>query len=223
MLNTNGTTDSDSTSDSTRRSVIAGGAVSSDWIDMACRGPATTTSTSGASTTRPLDIANSTGHRQLKKWLRRDSPPARVTIEASGIYSLDVALARYETKQVELMVAHPKALKNYRGARQRRAKTDRVDARLICDFCQHMHFEPWSPTRRAAGPTSGAAGAPTRATAHQRLAWWGGPAGRSACLSAKRPSRRPSRRRWRPGPTRRPASAAGLHLRSSMSQTVFQS
>lgn len=135
MLNVNDSTGYDSTS----HYVIAGGDVSSDWIDMACLRPG-----SDRLHQRRFDNTPS-GHRQIEKWLRKGGQPVRVTIEASGIYSLDVALALHEAKEVELMVAHPKALKDYRGARQRRAKTDRVDARLICDFCQRMPFEPWSP------------------------------------------------------------------------------
>jgi len=138
MFNANDNT-GEAWDDNAGRYVIAGGDVSSNWIDMACLRPG-----SDHLHERRFDNTPS-GHRRLKKWLRRDGHPARVTIEASGIYSLDVALALYEAEQVDLMVAHPKALKDYRGARQRRAKTDRVDARLICDFCQRMPFEPWSP------------------------------------------------------------------------------
>lgn len=125
--------------DNAKAYVIAGGDVSSDWIDMACRRPDT-----DRLYRRRFDNTPS-GHRQLAKWLRKDDHPVRVTIEASGIYSLDIALALHEADKIELMVAHPKALKDYRGVRMRRAKTDRVDAKLICDFCQRMPFQAWNP------------------------------------------------------------------------------
>lgn len=119
--------------------VVAGGDVSNDWIDVACRRPGT-----DQLDERRFDNTPN-GHRQIARWLRTGDHLVRLCIEASGVYSLDVALALDETDQVELMVAHPKALKDYRSARGRRAKTDRVDARLICDYCQRMPFEAWSP------------------------------------------------------------------------------
>jgi transposase len=119
--------------------VIAGGDVSRDWIDLACRRPGTDRLDQRRFDNTPA------GHRQIAQWLRSGDYPVRLCIEASGVYSLDVALALEETDHVELMVAHPKALKDYRGARGRRAKTDRVDARLICDYCQRMPFEAWCP------------------------------------------------------------------------------
>ena len=33
------------------------------------------------------------GHKALISWLRKDKAPARVSLEATGIYSLDLALA----------------------------------------------------------------------------------------------------------------------------------
>lgn len=121
------------------RYVIAGGDVSCDWIDLACRRPGT-----ACLDERRFDNTPA-GHRQIERWLRTGDHPVRLCIEASGVYSLDLALALHEADEVDLMVAHPKALKAYRGARQRRAKTDRVDARLLCDYCLRMPFQAWRP------------------------------------------------------------------------------
>lgn len=137
------------TSSSTIAPIVAGADVSKDWLDLVCQPP-------GQETVAERRFDNtSTGHNRLIRWLRKKSSSVkgssvRITIEASGIYSLDLALALHEASGIELMVAHPKALKDYRGARGRRAKTDRVDARLICDFCRRMPFEAWTPPSKEA-------------------------------------------------------------------------
>lgn len=107
----------------------AGCDVSCDWIDVACRRP-------GQSRLYERRFDNtSSGHRQLIEWLGcRDATSnaaalARVVVEASGIYSLDLALALDRAEGVELMVAHPKAVKDYRGAQLRRSKTDQLENR----------------------------------------------------------------------------------------------
>lgn len=128
---------------------IAGADVSRDWIDVARQQSDNSVPSGGDSNSdsvceRRFDNTP-TGHSQLIEWLRTTGAQVRITIEASGIYSLDLALALHGAAGTELMVAHPKALKNYRSARGRRAKTDRVDARLICDFCRRMPFQAWEP------------------------------------------------------------------------------
>jgi transposase len=126
---------------------VAGADVSRDWIDVACQKVACQKQgRQGHDSIAERRFDNTpAGHDRLIEWLRKGGLPARITIEASGIYSLDLALALWEAEGIELMVAHPKALKNYRSARGRRAKTDRVDARLICDFCRRMPFQAWTP------------------------------------------------------------------------------
>lgn len=55
----------------------------------------------------------SAGHRRLVAWI---DAPARVCIEASGRYGLDLALALHKAENVEVMVANPRAVKNFREA-----------------------------------------------------------------------------------------------------------
>lgn len=85
------------------------------------------------------------GHGQLIQWLIKLGEPVRVVVEASGIYSLDLALALHQAEAVEVMVANPRALKDYRRAHMQRSKTDKVDATIICDYAQRMPFVPWQP------------------------------------------------------------------------------
>lgn len=88
------------------------------------------------------------GHQRLIQWLTRPGSPVRVVVEASGIYSLDLALALHEAHSVEVMVANPRALKDYRRAHMQRSKTDKVDATIICDYARRMPFTPWQPPSR---------------------------------------------------------------------------
>jgi transposase len=94
----------------------------------------------------PCTLPNtSAGHRQLVKLLTRRGASARVCLEATGVYSLRLALALQRAERVEVMVVNPRASKDFQRARLTRAKTDRVDARGILEFLQRMAFVPWTP------------------------------------------------------------------------------
>ena len=88
-----------------------------------------------------------TGHQRLIAWMHNST---RVCMEASGRYGLDIALALFEAEGVEVMVANPRAIKNFREASMRRSKTDALDAEVLCDYAQRMPFEPWEPPEEAA-------------------------------------------------------------------------
>ena len=81
------------------------------------------------------------GHKKLIHWL--GTGPVRVVLEASGAYSLDLALALHRAESVEVMVANPRALKDYRRSKMEPSKTDKVDATIICDYAYRMEFVPW--------------------------------------------------------------------------------
>jgi transposase len=85
------------------------------------------------------------GHRQLLKWLSKGGRSVQVCLEATGLYSLDVALALHRHRRTEVMVANPKAIKHYAQAHMQRGKTDPLDAQLLCDYSQRMRFVPWVP------------------------------------------------------------------------------
>ena len=61
-------------------------------------------------------------------------------LEATGVYSLVVALALDRHPRTEVMAVNPRAIKNYAGTRLQRARTDAVNAQLILDFVQRMDF-----------------------------------------------------------------------------------
>lgn len=87
--------------------------------------------------------------RKLCQSLRRRKRPIRVCLEATGIYSLDIALALHEADGVEVMVVNPRAARSFADALMTRAKTDPVDAGVLLEFAERMPFGPWQPPSRA--------------------------------------------------------------------------
>lgn len=85
------------------------------------------------------------GHRRLTARLRREDQPVQVVMEATGVYGLDLALTLAKTAGIDVMVANPRAARRFAQALMQRAKTDRVDARMLCQFAQSMPFEAWQP------------------------------------------------------------------------------
>lgn len=90
---------------------------------------------------------NPAGHRKLIKWATKRHQPARVTMEATGVYSLPFALALHETAGIEVSVMNPRAIKNFAVAQMQRGKTDALDALAILEYNLRMEFQPWQPPR----------------------------------------------------------------------------
>ena len=88
---------------------------------------------------------NTAGHRLFCTWLTSGSRKARVVVEATGIYSLDLSLALHEHPRIEVMVANPRALKNFAGASMQRSKTDPLDAASTLEYAIRMPFVQWEP------------------------------------------------------------------------------
>src|SRR5439155_19236866 len=85
------------------------------------------------------------GHKKLVRWLMRGGRAARVVLEATGTYSLDVALALHRTQGIAVMVANPRAIKQFTGALMQRSKTDLTAAVALRDFVIRMPFVAWQP------------------------------------------------------------------------------
>ena len=85
------------------------------------------------------------GHRQAARWILRGANGARVCLEATGIYHLQLALCLARTAGIELMVLNPKASRRFAEAQLIRAKTDRVDADGLLEYLRRMPFRPWTP------------------------------------------------------------------------------
>jgi transposase len=94
----------------------------------------------------PKEFANDpAGHRKLCRSLSRGGRTARVCLEASGIYHLDLALALVRTPGIEVMVANPRAMRAFAQALAERSKTDPLDAGVSLEFLKRMPFQPWEP------------------------------------------------------------------------------
>ena len=83
------------------------------------------------------------GHKALIGWLRKDKVPARVSLEATGIYSLDLALALDQAEGIEVAVLNPKLIHRF-AQTLRRSKTDSADAQVLAEYSCRMPFTPWS-------------------------------------------------------------------------------
>lgn len=83
------------------------------------------------------------GHRKLIRWLTKSRRPVRVCLEATGVYGFDLSLALHRTKGIEVMVANPRAIKDFAGAFLQRSKTDALDAVVLLEFVKRMPFQIW--------------------------------------------------------------------------------
>jgi transposase len=66
----------------------------------------------------------------------------RVSLEATGIYSLDLALALDAAAQIEVVVLNPKLVNRF-AQTLRRSKTDAADAAVLAEYSQRMPFTAW--------------------------------------------------------------------------------
>lgn len=121
-----------------RKPILAGIDVSSEDFAVAWENP--------GKSFREARFANTTsGHRKLCSLLTRNGRSARVCLEATGIYHLDLALALHRTPGIQVMVANPRAPKDFHRARMRRTKTDATDAAVLVEFLKSMPFRAWKP------------------------------------------------------------------------------
>jgi transposase len=82
------------------------------------------------------------GHRALIAWLRNGNALVRVSLEATGIYSLDLALALDGAEGIEVAVLNPKLIHRF-AQTLRRSKTDSADAQVLAEYSRRMPFAPW--------------------------------------------------------------------------------
>lgn len=91
-----------------------------------------------------LEVANTpAGHRALIRRLTKKGRAARVCLESTGVYGLDLALALERAPRIEVMVVNPRAAKRFAGALMQRSKTDAIDAGVLREYAARMPFEPW--------------------------------------------------------------------------------
>jgi len=87
------------------------------------------------------------GHQALIAWLGKHGSTARVSLESTGIYSMDLALALSAAPGIELAVLNPRAVHRF-AQTFGRSKTDRADAVALSEYSLRMPFTPWrAPSR----------------------------------------------------------------------------
>lgn len=89
------------------------------------------------------------GHRALIAWLQSRGSSARVCLEATGIYGLDLAMALEKAGGIEVSVLNPRNAARF-AETLRRSKTDLADAQVLAEYARRMPWEPWQPPPRAA-------------------------------------------------------------------------
>lgn len=98
------------------------------------------------------EYANSAaGHQQLRQRLQQLGGVVRIAMEASGTYSLDVALVLAGMgERVQLEMVNPRRARRFAESLGQRSKTDPVDARALCQYAQRMPMLRWQPPSIAA-------------------------------------------------------------------------
>ena len=85
------------------------------------------------------------GHRRLLTWLGRTGAGIRVTLEATGVYSLDLAMFLAAADDIELAVVNPKLIRRFAQSLDERSKDDPRDARILLEYSVRMPFRRWYP------------------------------------------------------------------------------
>lgn len=93
---------------------------------------------------------NPSGHKRICKRITKDGFVTRVCVEATGVYTLDMAFALRSHPGIEIMVLNPKLSRRFAEASSKRGKDDKVDAASLADFSRRMDFRPWVPPSKAA-------------------------------------------------------------------------
>ena len=117
------------------KEVVVGIDVSQHWLDVSRQ------SARRVSTARFANRA--AAHRQLGRWLTKGGRHARVVLEATGNYSVDVAVELHQHRRITVMMANPRAVKKFRDACLQRAHTDATSAEILREFAQRMPFVAW--------------------------------------------------------------------------------
>jgi transposase len=95
---------------------------------------------------RSRSFANSSeGWRQLIAWLAKEKVrQVHACLEATGRYSLGIALALHEAGHVVSLV-NPAQIRDFARTKLGRNKTDQVDAAHIREYAELFKPRPWTP------------------------------------------------------------------------------
>lgn len=85
------------------------------------------------------------GHRALISAVTKGGAHARIVVEATGTYHVDLAISLAGHRRCDVSVLNPRVTKAFHHAQSIRAKTDSVDAKSLCEFALRMDLVPWTP------------------------------------------------------------------------------
>jgi len=88
---------------------------------------------------------SSEGYAQFAAWLKEHGvSKAHICMEHTGCY--EKAFAEFLIAQgYKVSIVDSGRIRGYKQSRGRKAKTDKIDAKDICDFCRTYKPEPWNP------------------------------------------------------------------------------
>jgi len=85
------------------------------------------------------------GFKKLSKWLKNKAAvQARACMEATGRYGDALALYLHQEGH-QISMVNPARTKKYAESQLQRNKTDKVDAKVIADFCRTQEPRLWTP------------------------------------------------------------------------------
>ena len=115
-------------------------------LDVGARQLVVAISPDGVAMTMHEYANTAAGHKQLGRRLQQLPGVVRVVLEASGTYSLDVALLLARLGEgVQLQVVNPRRARRFAESLGQRSKTDPVDTRALCQYAQRMPMVRWQP------------------------------------------------------------------------------
>lgn len=86
------------------------------------------------------------GFTKLQAWLdNRGVDPLHACMEATGVYGQALADFLHGGAGVKVSVVNPFAIKSFGQSRLRRNKTDKLDAKLIAEYCKTLAPPAWQP------------------------------------------------------------------------------
>lgn len=96
--------------------------------------------------TRYVQVDNTAaGWQHLTNWFKKNrAEGCPVCLEATGRYSEGIAEFLYEAGY-RVSVVNPARIRGYATSQLRRNKTDKLDAKLIADFCRTQQPDAWTP------------------------------------------------------------------------------
>ena len=84
------------------------------------------------------------GRAMLLRWLKKRKTPCKVVLEATGVYSFELAVDLHNAKRCLVMVINPRAAHHFAKATMARGKSDDIDAGVLLEYARRMPFTPWS-------------------------------------------------------------------------------